>query len=186
MPSVALITEGEFDIYAYSTLIRRENEHELGIHARLCRGSVSGRFVRILNEFRYANPSISKAIVVSDAHGKARIAWRTELQAQARNAAFPFPVEYVIVVEELEAILLCDPTAVESVCAERGSAIALPNLVQSPELIPEPKEELVRQLVRGNLTYTRAIAEQIAARADLARLAYWSQSYRDFQTAVRL
>jgi hypothetical protein len=186
MPSVALVSEGEFDVHAYSPLIRRENGVEVEVHERPCGKPVSGRFINILTVLKYLHPAIDKAIVVSDAHGRNPAAWRAELQGQAGHLVLPFPVEYVVVVEELEAILLCDPRAIECVCAERGNAIQLPNLTHSPELLDKPKEELVRQLGLGKVKYTKIVAGEIASRADLGRLCNWSQSYRNFRAAVRL
>jgi hypothetical protein len=186
MPSIALVSEGEFDIHAYSPLIQRENEVEVDVLKRPCGKSVSGRFVSILTALKYLHAALDKAIVVSDAHGRDPAAWRAELQGQAGHLVLPFPIEYVVIVEELEAILLCDPRAIECVCAERGNAIQLPNLTHSPALLPKPKVELVRQLGLGKVKYTKIIAGEIAGRADLERLCNWSPSYRNFRAAVRL
>ncbi len=157
------MAEGEFDIYAYSALIKRENSSGLGIHTRFCRNSVSGRFGKILAELAYLDPPINKAIVVSDAHGTDRHLLRTQLHAQIKNTNFPFPVEIVVVVQALEAILLCDPRAIESVCQTRGKPIQIPGLVRTPEALPNPKRELVMHLIRGGLQYTRVVAAEIAS-----------------------
>lgn len=185
MPTLALVAEGEFDLFAYAEFIARENNRNAGVHARQCRGCVSGRFLRILTPFKYPPPRIERAVVVSDAHGRDPDQWRTELQRQSQNADFPFSIEHVVVVNELEAILLCDPTAIASLCAERGRAIAVPQLTRSPESYIDAKQQLETILARGGVPYTRAVARELAARADLERLAYWSQSYRSFQAAVR-
>ena len=100
--------------------------------------------------------------------------------------ALPFPVEYFVIVQELEAILLCDPRAIENVCAARGNAIQLPNLIHNPEMLANPKAELVRQLSLGGVRYTKIVAGEIASQAQLNRLSHWSQSYRRFRAAAVL
>jgi hypothetical protein len=185
MPTLGLVVEGDFDINAYSALIHRENPLPIKIHERPCGKSVSGRFVNILTALKYAQPATERAVVVSDAQGRDRITWRTELQSQAQHLALPFPVEYVVVVEELEAILLCDPRAIEAVCAARGNPIQIPNVTHNPETLDEPKGELVRTLGLGGVRYTKVVAGEIAFHANLAQLTYWSRSYRDFRVAVK-
>lgn len=186
MPTLGLIAEGDFDIHGYSPLIRKENA---GLHVQIiprpCGKSVSGRFVNILKEFKYAQPTIDRAVIVADAHARNHETWREELRGQARNLDMPFSLECVVVVQELEAILLCDPEAIASVCAERGTPVQIPQLTQSPELLADPKKELVRLLGLARLGYTKIVAGQIADRAALERLRHWSHSYRRFQAAVR-
>lgn len=185
MPTLGLVTEGDYDISAYSSVVHRENLQTIHIHERPCGKSVSGRFVNILTALKYARPAIDRAVVVSDAHGRDPIAWRTELRGQAQHLALPFPVEYVVIVQELEAILLCDPRAIEAVCAARGNAINLLNLTQSPETLIKPKAELVKKLGLGRVSYTKVVAAEIASQADLQQLSYWSQSYRNLRVAIR-
>jgi hypothetical protein len=88
--------------------------------------------------------------------------------------------------QELEAILLCDPEAIAAVRAERGIPVQIPQLTRSPELLDDPKRELVRLLGKGRLGYTKVISGQIAERAATERLRHWSESYRRFQLAIRL
>lgn len=185
MPLLGLIAEGEFDIYGYSPLIRRENVVDVGIIPRPCGKSVSGRFVNILNELKYVQPAIDRAVIVSDAHGRNPQTWCDELRGQARNLELPFPVEYIVIVQELEAILLCDPEAIARVCAQRGRQINPAQLRKSPELLADPKEELVKHLARGGVGYTKIVASEIAELAALERLHNWSPSYRNFQASVR-
>lgn len=185
MPSVVgLVTEGDFDICAYSPLIWALHATAVDIQGRPCHGPILGKFPSILRELRYQQPTIDKAIVVSDAHGKDPTDRRQRLQQQTQGLALPFPVEYVVVVQELEAILLSDPHAIEAVCATRGRAIVLPQLTEQPDLLPDPKVELVRQLALGGVVYTKVIAQEIARHADLERLAYWSPSFVRFRAAV--
>jgi hypothetical protein len=186
MPCVGLIVEGDFDTEGLTPLVKRLNANNVEIVARVCNGPLSRTFVRRLQELRYSHDRLDRALVVCDAHGRDHTVHRRKLIQQAANLVLPFPVEYVVLVEELESVLLCDPRAIESVCTIRGRPIELPNLTTSPEDLNDPKSELVKQLRGGGVTYTKAVARAIAEQSNLQSLDYWSASFRRLRVAARL
>jgi hypothetical protein len=190
MPHIGLVAEGTYDLRAYVPFISRLNATPLQIVERLCGGRVSGRFAGILTAFKYQHPILDRAVIVSDAHGKNPEALRAELASQATHLNLPFPVEYVIIVQEMEAILLCDPQAIVEACtAISGVTVDLPSVTHTPESLANPKEELEQILNERKVGYTKDVAEAIAMRATVENdrgAAYWNQSFRRFRTAVTL
>jgi hypothetical protein len=122
MPSIALIGEGVYDIEGLDPLIRRVNGADLQVYGRPCGGPVRGRYVKRLQEFKYLI-QVQRAVVVSDAGARDHDTVRQELESEIKNLEFPFPVHFVVIVRELEALLLADPHAIESVCSQLGSEI---------------------------------------------------------------
>jgi hypothetical protein len=190
MPRIGLVTEGTYDLRAYVPFIRRLNATPLEIVERLCGGPVGGRLTGILTAFKYQQPTLDRAVIVSDAHGKNPEALRAELARQAEHLNLPFPVEYVVVVQEMEAILLCDPPAIVEACtAISGITVGLPNVTHNPESLANPKEKLEQILNERKVGYTKDVAEAIAMRATVENergASYWSPSFRRFRNAVTL
>lgn len=148
VPTFGLVCEGIYDTVGISTLIRRIHL-DAEIESRPCGGKVGGKFIRRLRDFQYLSTRLDKALVVADAHGKEHIQYRADLMRQIAGQAFPFPVECIIIVEELESLMLADPRAIEAVCVERGKRIALPDLTQSPEAWHDAKARLENILSRS-------------------------------------
>ncbi len=190
MPQIGLVTEGTYDLRTYVSFIRRLNVGPLDIVERACGGRVGGRFAGILTAFKYQHSTLDRAVIVSDAHGKNPEALLAELASQAAHLNLPFPVEYVIVVQEMEAILLCDPPAIVEACtAISGVTVGLPNVTHSPESMAYPKEKLDQILNERKVGYTKDVAEAIAMRATVENesgASYWSPSFRRFRNAVTL
>ncbi len=183
MPAVALVAEGPYDEGVLKDLIRRIRDDRPDVHSRICRGSLGGRYVRQLRELRH-EASFEKALVVSDAHGRSPEALVAELRREIQNVWLPFPVHYVVVVQELEAWLLADHLALDSVVTGRGGRGGFQPPTHSPESADDPKRELLILLGNAGVSYTQAVAREIAQRSDLQRIAYWSESFRRFQNAV--
>lgn len=184
MPSIALVPEGDYDVEALTPLIRRVNNEEIEIFGRPCGGPVNGRYLKRLQEFKYRQ--IDRAVVVADAGQGDPETIRQKLEHGLRGTKLPFDVRFVVVVRELEALLLADPTAIEKVCAQRGAELHLHQLKTSPEQLQDPKAELRTILGRVKIGYTKVVAAEIASAADLDLLDYWCGSFRRLRYAVLL
>jgi hypothetical protein len=142
VPILGLIVEGEWDIEAISVFSGRICGPGLDLRPRLCRGSVQGRFPQILKELA-ATAHPDRVVVVSDAHGRDHQTLASDLAREISRQRFQFPVHFVVIVQELEALFLADPRAIESVCSRRGTPIpSLGNLTETPENMPDPKSRL--------------------------------------------
>lgn len=183
MPAVALVAEGPFDEDVLKALIHRIREDRLDVHSRICRGSLAGRYVRHLKELQYES-DFEKALVVTDAHGRNPQTLVDQLRREIKNVRLPFQVQFVVVVQELEAWLLADHLALNLVAAERGCPENFHPLIDNPEKIPDPKMELRRLLGNAGIPYTQGVAREIAQGSNLQTIAYWSESFRRFQIAV--
>ena len=87
-------------------------------------------------------------------------------------------------VRELEAWLLGDLNAVNTIPATRGSGATVPPLSRPPETLADPKAELERLLSRRRVDYTPEVAREIAAAADLQLVERQCPSFADFKTKV--
>ncbi len=183
MPAVALVAEGPFDEDVLKAFIQRMREDRPDVHSRICRGSLGGRYVRHLNELRH-QANFEKALVVSDADGRNPQTLVAQLQREIQNVQLPFQVHFVVAVQEIEAWLLADHLALNSVVAGRGSRANFQPLTDNPERTADPKRELRILLGSAGTPYTQAVAQEIAQKSDLQRIAYWSESFRRFQSAV--
>lgn len=186
MPTIGLIVEGEWDIEVLSRLTGRLNPG-VDIRPRLCRGSIRGRYPSLLKELSVTSQP-NRVVVISDAHGKAHEQVAADLQREISHQNFAFPVHFVVLVQELEALLLADLRAIETVCARRGTPIpSLGNLADTPENIPDPKarlESILRRHARS--AYTKMVAGEIATEANLNTMSNWCPSFRRLRDAVKL
>jgi len=183
MPPVALVVEGNYDEDVLKTLIQRIREGPVDVHSRPCGGPLPGRYVRRLNELQY-DANFEKALVVSDAHGKRPEVFRVELEREIQNRQFPFPVHFVVILQELEAWLLADHSALNAVARARGGVATFGPLTVSPEQNMDPKRELRRLLATASIPYTRPVAREIAESANLQTIEYWCPSFRRFRQVV--
>jgi hypothetical protein len=185
VPTIGLIVEGEWDIEALSTFTGRLNSGT-AIRPLACGGPVRGRYLRRLKMLSVTCQP-DRVVVISDAHGRDHEVLAADIQREISHQTFAFPVHFVVLVQELEALLLADPRAIETICARRGTPIpGLDNLTDTPENIPDPKQYLESILRRANTAYTKIIAREIAAEANLNAIGNWCPSFRRLRDAVRL
>jgi hypothetical protein len=184
MPTFGLIVEGEYDAAALTEWIHKCVTAEIDVIPRLCaqKGSLMRKFPGYLVGFRWDNKGgpVDKAFVVRDADGKDRQELINTMKG--RNAARPpiFPVEFLVIVQELETWLLADNEAVAQVIGSRISEIQ-----GSLEEIRYAKERLQGILSDAGIAYTAQVARKIAAASDLEKLEYRCPSFRIFRQAIQ-
>jgi len=187
VPTVGLIVEGEWDIEVLSRFTGRLNPTGVNVRPLACRGSIQGRYFNLLRVLS-ATCNPDRVVVISDAHGRDHEELASDLRREISHQVFAFPVHFVVLVQELEALLLADLRAIETVCARRGTPIAdLGNLAETPENIPDPKAYLQSIIRRhSGSAYTKVIAGEIATESNLNTVSNWCPSFRRLRNAVTL
>ena len=187
MPTIGLIVEGVWDVEVLSRFTGRLNPSGIDIRPRICRGSIRGRYPSLLRELA-ATSHPDRVVVISDAHGRDHRELAADLQREISHHVSTFPVHFVVLVQELEALLLADLRAIETVCARRGTPIPdLGNLAETPENIQDPKAYLQSIIRRhSGSAYTKVIAAEIATEANLSTVTGWCPSFRRLGDAVTL
>jgi hypothetical protein len=113
MPTIGLVVEGEDDEAAITVLIRRSRKG-VKVVTRQCRGTVTaGKLRGILGELKQSYRP-EKVLIVRDTDGGDPAG----LIAAMKNmivGTFSFSIHPLVAVEALEAWLLADPLALESV-----------------------------------------------------------------------
>jgi len=182
MLTFGLIVEGQYDEMAIGGLIPRFAPADVEIVARPCGSKVQlmRRFSGFLEEFRYIKNGshVDKALVVRDADGKDPLRLLETMRSKISGHTYPFPVQLVVIVEELEAWLLADEASLAGIIGKRVRRT--PN----PEGLHDPKEQLKRLLSEGKVYYTSEIARKIAVNANVDTLASRCPSFGRFRQAV--
>jgi len=177
---LGIVVEGDYDAKAIPELIRTCLGSEVKIITHPCggKGNLMKKFPGFLEGFRRLKQGapIDQALVICDADNKAPDEWLAVMRAKHADREYPFPVEPVIIVRELETWLLSDSTALSCIT---GRHIA--EITGFLEDVPNPKERLERILWQHKIAYTAEIARQIAAATNVDTLAYRCPSFHNFR-----
>jgi Domain of unknown function (DUF4276) len=183
MPTFGLILEGVYDEAALTEWIRKCVEGNVDVIPRLCaqKGSLMKKFPGHLAGFRWDKQGgpVDKALVIRDADGKDPHALLTTMRARIAERLPIFPVEFVVIIQELETWLLADHQAIAQVTGMRTTDIH-----GVLEEMRDPKQRLQKILSDAGIAYTAEVARRIAAASDLEKLCYRCPSFRTFQQAI--
>ena len=139
------------------------------------------KFPAYLQELHWAiqGQAVDKALVIRDADGKnpGELIARMEMSIVSRS--YPFPVKFVVIMQELETWLLADHDALSQVAPRSISEIRGPL-----ESILDPKRRLQSILSDAGIAYTAEVARKIAAAANLERIEYRCPTFRTFRHAI--
>lgn len=172
---VGVVVEGACDIAALPILIKK-CRNDASVIPRECRGPIFYKFPRILDELERCR-TIDKALVICDADGEQPMTLMTRIRRGLAGHRYGFPVEPVVIVQELEAWLLADEEALQSVVGMR-------TLFRSPEDRRYPKRELVRLVSQTGHVYDHALAGRIAEAIRISILSKRCPSFVKFQNAI--
>jgi hypothetical protein len=101
------------------------------------------------------------------------------MQARIGNRQYPFPVNLIVIVQELEAWLLADEGAISAITSR-----PVPRQPDPIEAITSPKERLKR-ILSPRVVYTREVARSIAAAiVDIGRVAERCPVFKTFWNLV--
>lgn len=183
MPIYGLIVEGEYDVAALTELIRRYAAGNIQVIPRQCaqKGSLMKKFPSYLQELHRANQgqAVDKALVIRAADGKNPRELIARMETSNVSRSYPFPVKFVIIVQELETWLLADHDALSQVAPRSIAEIRGPL-----ELILDPKRTLKGVLSEAGIAYTAEVARKIAAMANLERIEYRCPTFRTLRQAI--
>lgn len=185
---LAIVVEGESDVYAYRALIRRIRNDIDDIPAEHCGGRVKTKFVGFLERFQ-ANPArpVDKALVICDSDCQEPRSLENGLQSRLRASNFQetFPVHFFATKCMIEAWLLADEEAINRVATRRGKNRSIQPLQINLEQAREAKELFYRALSEANLRPVPIIYGEIAEAADLQRISERCSYFHQFAARVR-
>ena len=183
MPTYGLIVEGEYDAAALTELIRRCAAGNIQVIPRQCaqKGSLMKKFPAYLQELHWANQgqAVDKALVIRDTDSKNPGELIARMETSIVSRSYPFPVKFVVIMQELETWLLADHDALSQVASRSISEIRGPL-----ESILDPKRRLQSILSDAGIAYTAEVARKIAAAANLERIEYRCPTFRTFRQTI--
>jgi hypothetical protein len=187
--SYGLIVEGPYDEMFYRALIPRICGMSLMFETRVCRG-VHGlvknlaTFLRTL-EWVHQGLPVDKVLVIHDSDRKDLLAAREEMARQINGKKFAFPhgIQLCAIRRAMEAWLLADVNAINTVAVSRGGR-EVPEVTGSPEDLQDPKMRLRFVLSSAGIEYTAAVCGEIARNLRIEVLEYRCPSFRSFKQSV--
>src|SRR5712692_4089847 len=174
MPTIGLVVEGDYDEAVIPVFIRRSRKG-VKVVPRRCRGTVTASKLRCILGEHNRSYRPEKVLIERDNDGGDP----ASLIAAMKNmivGTFSFSIHPLVAVEALEAWLLADPLALESVLGVKKS-------FASPEKIRDPKAQLEKLLSRRT-AYTPKLAKEIAEKMDLNVLKTRCPWFATFQRAI--
>ena len=182
MPTFGLVVEGIYDEAALKEIIQKCSISEIEIISRRCGDKVQliRKFPGFLEDFQHIiqGANVDKVLVIRDADNKPPAELINRMQSRISNRTYRFPVKPLVIVQELEAWLLADESAIAAVTQRQTRRVGY------PERLTDPKEKLRRVLSDANIAYTAEIARQIAESAQVDTIAARCPSFRQFRQAV--
>jgi len=183
MLTIGIIVEGDFDAAALPEFIHKCIGDDVEVIARRChsKSQLMRKFPGFLEGFRHDKQGmpVDKALIIRDADTKEPHALISAMKEKYINRTYPFPVEPVIIVQELETWLLADGQALSQV-----SGRSVPDLTERLEDLENPKERLQKILSDARVLYTSEVARSIAAATRLERLEYRCPHFQVFRQAL--
>ncbi len=185
--SYGLVVEGTYDEAALPEFVRRLASPGVFLRVFPCGGGarLMQKFPGYLDalQYEFQGGPVQKALVILDSNGQDPVALENEMQSKiaGRHYSFPERVQFCVVIRELEAWLLGDPAATNTIATSRSGRMIMAQLHQPPEALVDPKAELERRLRRGGVNYTSKVAREIATAADLHLLERQCPSFADFK-----
>lgn len=172
---IGVVVEGACDVAALPILIKK-CRNDVSVIPRECRGPIFNKFPRILDELERCR-TVDKALAICDADGEQPHTLLTRMRRELVGHHYGFPVEPLVIVQELEAWLLADEEALQNV-------VGISMRVRSPEDRPDPKRELVRLVAKKGHIYNHALAGRIAEAIRIPILSRRCPSFVRFRNAV--
>jgi hypothetical protein len=188
-PCYGLIVEGPYDEHVYPALVRKILARDLRVIVRPC-GGVSKLLSRLpgyLVELEHAwyGRAVDKALIIRDWSEADLSAGEQSMAKKIEGRVFSFPrgIQFCLIRQEMETLLLADGDAINAVAAERGGR-AVSQLQGALEELRDPKQKLMKLLSEARLPYDAQVCGEIAQNASIERLRYRCPAFRSFEQKV--
>jgi Domain of unknown function (DUF4276) len=180
---IGLVVEGIYDEAALTELVRKCSSSDVDIICRPC-GSATQlmkKFPGFLESFRHVKGGApaDRAVVVRDADHKNPNDLITRMESRISGRVYPFPTHLLVVVQELEAWLVADETALSLVTGRPQRRIL------NPERMNDPKAKLEKILSDAGIAYTPEIARKISLATRVDVLSVRCPSFKSLQESVQ-
>lgn len=184
-----LVVESERDCSAYAILIAKIRDDIAHVIAIPCGNDaeVKKQFPAWLRHFQWhAQYPIGKALIIRDSDRADPEVIEEEMQREFDRLQFrAFPVHLHATRRELETWLLADENAINTVSRQRGKNRQVGAVNFNLEEHEYAKERFQEQLSDAGLPDTPAVYGEIAAAADVMRIATRCPLFQRFEDKVR-
>jgi hypothetical protein len=184
-----IVVEDQRDANVYSALIRRIRSDVESVVSRPCRGAagVRQRFVGWLKNFEWhSGYQVGKALIIRDSDCGDPQSAEDELARILDQSRFQptFPVHFYATRCEVETWLLADESAVNLVAQQRRKTATAQAVTGPLEGIRDAKESFRRMLSQARLPADPVVYAEVAAAADMDRIAQRCFYFRQFVECV--
>jgi|GEM_PF-732805 len=162
---LGIIVEGPYDEKIIRALVSRIQSEEPIILPVGGKTKLRKKLPGWLEYFRYENTD--KVLIIRDQDQECIKTVVEALQKLLAGREYPFQKIFCVIKVTIETWLLADEQAISNVVGQ-----PVPPVQGNLEDIQNPKERLIRILSTANVDYTPERARQIAAVADLEKIAY--------------
>jgi uncharacterized protein DUF4276 len=187
MSIFGIVVEGPRDVAVYPAIIRRIRPDVDQVVARPCGGipALPNKFVGWLKHFQYEH-RIDKALVIRDSDWKDPQTAEADLKNRLNKSGFTptFPVHVYAARCMVETWLLADEQAVSKVALSRGRTRPAKPINKQLEEIKDPKTSFRAMLSQVGLPDTEKVYEEIAAAADLDKVAKRCPRFAEFREHI--
>ena len=188
--NIGIVVEGDHDSATYAELIRKVRDDIEKIHPIICGDVVKLKtnFVGWLKHFEWHATIIpDKVLVIMDSDCSDASAWEAQLRQIYTQSSFEphFPVHFHATKCEIETWLLADETAINRVSQLRGKNRQVGAVTVQLEFRRDAKELFQKVLSHADLPADAQVYKEIAAAADIGRIAARCPSFQQFVDKVR-
>ena len=188
--NIGIVVEGDHDSATYAELIRKVRGDIEKIHPIICGDVVKLKtnFVGWLKHFEWHATIIpDKVLVIMDSDCSDASASETQLRQIYEQACFVprFPVHFHATKCEIETWLLADENAINRLSQLRGKNKQVAAVTIRLESHRDAKELFHKVLSRADLPADAQVYKEIAAAADIGRIATRCPSFQEFADKVR-
>lgn len=187
--NIGIVVEGDHDSVVYPELIHKIRGDVEDIRPIVCGNDVKlkAKFVGWLKHFEWhASLSVDKVLVIMDSDCSDAATWEALLTRIHEQSHFAprFPVHFHATKCEVETWLLADEGAINQVSRRRGKNKQVPAITIQFESYRNAKELFQKMLSQGGLPADERVYQEIAAVANIERIAARCPSFQLFVNKV--
>ncbi len=180
IPVLGIIVEGSYDEKIIRAFISRMRSEDPVIRPVGGKSKLGKKLPGWLEYFHYQYKDIDKVLVIRDQDQECIKTVVEKLQNKLAGHRYPFKIKFCAIKVTIETWLLADERAIGNVVGQH-----VPPVMGSLEDIENPKDCLMQILTTAKVGYTDEKAGQIAAAADLEKIAYRCPGFNRFREDIQ-